>query len=219
MKLSIATSFISALVQGQTQAQNDTLSIGRLGTPQNGGLGLGRRYNDLLKLVKHFTPEFDERKYWAYGCNCLILGDRPMSDPGLGRPVDSLDMICKQYKDCQKCVKREYGDQCIGEFVKYDWRKVRGQPVCTNEPGTCERNLCECDLDFARKMPAHYEVFDIKYHLFWSPEDWQPEGQCEKGTGLNEPECCGPPEGPLVIFNSLHKQCCPDYSIKPNGMC
>ena len=40
-----------------------------------------------------------------------------------------------------------------------------------------------------------------------------------KGTGLNEPECCGPPEGPLVIFNSLNKQCCPDYSIKPYGMC
>ena len=140
-------------------------------------------------------------------------------------------------KDCQKCVRREYGDQCIGEFVKYDWRVRRGQPECTNEPGTCERNLCECDLDFARKMPSQYEVFDVKYHLFWSPEDWTPEDNCQKvgkffrffkiskisknfkGTGLNEPECCGPPEGPLVIFNSLNKQCCPDYSIKPYGMC
>ena len=33
-------------------------------------------------------------------------------------------------------------------------------------------------------MPAHYEVFDIKYHLFWSPEDWKPEGQCEKVSSL-----------------------------------
>ena len=83
-------------------------------------------------------------------------------------------------KDCQKCVRREYGDQCIGEFVKYDWRVRRGQPECTNEPGTCERNLCECDLDFARKMPSQYEVFDVKYHLFWSPENWTPEDNCQK---------------------------------------
>ena len=76
-----------------------TTSIGRFGGGNKpGGMGLGRRYTDLLKLVKHYTPEFDERKYWAYGCNCLILGDRPMSDPGHGRPVDALDMICKQYK-------------------------------------------------------------------------------------------------------------------------
>jgi len=210
----------SATLAQDDSNTNSTTSIGRFGGGNKpGGMGLGRRYTDLLKLVKHYTPEFDERKYWAYGCNCLILGDRPMSDPGHGRPVDALDMICKQYKDCQKCVRREYGDQCIGEFVKYDWRVRRGQPECTNEPGTCERNLCECDLDFARKMPSQYEVFDVKYHLFWSPEDWTPEDNCQKGTGLNEPECCGPPEGPLVIFNSLNKQCCPDYSIKPYGMC
>ena len=95
-------------------------------------------------------------------------------------------------------------------------------------------------------MPSQYEVFDVKYHLFWSPENWTPEDNCQKvkkiflknaflgkisiflwdfenvifkGTGLNEPECCGPPEGPLAIFNSLDKQCCPDYSIEPYGMC
>ena len=57
-----------------------------------------RRYSDLINLVQHYNPAFDERKYWAYGCNCLILGDKPLSNPGLGRPVDALDMICKQYK-------------------------------------------------------------------------------------------------------------------------
>ena len=103
-----------------------------------------------------------------------------MSDPGFGKPVDPLDQICKQYKDCQKCVRREYGDECIGEFVKYDWRMRRGAPQCQNAPGTCERNLCECDLDFARKMPGQYEVFDAKYHLFWSEEGWEPKDSCEK---------------------------------------
>ena len=57
-----------------------------------------RRYKDLKLLALHYMPDFDERKYWSYGCNCLILGDRPMSDPGYGRPVDKLDNVCKAYK-------------------------------------------------------------------------------------------------------------------------
>ena len=35
---------------------------------------LARRYTDLLSIVYHYNPDFDERKYWAYGCNCLMLG-------------------------------------------------------------------------------------------------------------------------------------------------
>ena len=84
---------------GADSNTNSTTSIGRFGGGNKpGGMGLGRRYTDLLKLVRHYTTGFDERKYWAYGCNCLILGDKPMSGPGFGAPVDALDMICKQYK-------------------------------------------------------------------------------------------------------------------------
>ena len=36
---------------------------------------LARRYSDLLAIVYHYNPGFDERKYWAYGCNCLMLGN------------------------------------------------------------------------------------------------------------------------------------------------
>ena len=41
-----------------------------------------RRYAQLTEMMENYNSDFDERKYWAYGCNCLILGDRPMSDPG-----------------------------------------------------------------------------------------------------------------------------------------
>jgi len=78
-----------------------------------------RRYTDLLAIVSHYEKGFDERKYWAYGCNCLILGDRPMSEMGKGKPVDELDVACKEYKSCQKCVRMEFGDECIGEREKY----------------------------------------------------------------------------------------------------
>ena len=63
-----------AAAQNRTEPdQTEDSSIGRMGGGVAGGMGI-RRYSDLLKLVKVFTPEFDERKYWAYGCNCLILG-------------------------------------------------------------------------------------------------------------------------------------------------
>jgi len=34
-----------------------------------------RRYSQLVDMMSHYNPTFDERKYWAYGCNCLILGN------------------------------------------------------------------------------------------------------------------------------------------------
>lgn len=101
-------------------------------------------------MFGYYNKDFDERKYWAYGCNCHILGDRPMSDPGYGPPVDPLDKVCKAYKDCVLCAKREFGQECIGEFVKYKFGYDQSGPVCKNKPNTCDRALCECDRMFAR---------------------------------------------------------------------
>merc|ERR1711892_1365945 len=44
-----------------------------------------RRYDDLESIAN---------KYWTYGCHCFLLGDRPMSEMGKGRPVDALDNKC-----------------------------------------------------------------------------------------------------------------------------
>jgi hypothetical protein len=60
---------------------------------------------------------FDEKYYWGYGCHCLFLGDRPMTEMGKGKPVDALDRVCRTYKDCQKCVREKHGDDCIGTYI------------------------------------------------------------------------------------------------------
>ena len=66
---------------------------------QNAGIAEGsKRYNQLVSMMENFNPSFDEKKYWSYGCNCLVIGDRPMSDPGRGKPVDAMDTTCKRYK-------------------------------------------------------------------------------------------------------------------------
>ena len=73
-----------------------------------------------------------------------------MTDPGLGAPVDELDRLCKTYKDCLKCARKEHGDMCIGEFVKYKYVTRRGNIICKNQEGSCGRDLCECDAMFAK---------------------------------------------------------------------
>ena len=78
-----------------------------------------RRYFQLKNMMVYYNNDFDERKYWTYGCNCHFLGDRPMSDPGFGPPVDRLDGVCKQYKDCNKCAREKFGESCVGEIVLY----------------------------------------------------------------------------------------------------
>ena len=80
-----------------------------------------RRYAQLVNAMSHYNPAFDQLKYWTYGCNCHVLGDRPMSDPGFGPPVDRLDSVCKAYKDCNKCARETYGHQCIGEWITYKY--------------------------------------------------------------------------------------------------
>jgi len=119
-----------------------------------------RRYDDLDKIaIKYWRKQgligkdkFKDDKYWAYGCHCFLLGDRPLSSMGKGKPVDGLDNVCKKYKDCQKCVREKHGDMCIGEFVRYTWRYAtqRTQFECGNDSGSCERELFECDLQFVK---------------------------------------------------------------------
>ena len=77
------------------------------------------RYSQLLEMFQFYNPKFDERKYLSYGCNCHVFGNRPMSDPGFGPPVDSLDQSCKAYKDCNKCVKIVHGDACEKSTYNY----------------------------------------------------------------------------------------------------
>merc|ERR1712128_19807 len=112
-------------------ASNSTATIGqRSGQATTDATDADRRYDDLESIAKKYwnkqgmtgKNKFDDRKYWTYGCHCFLLGDRPMSEMGKGRPVDALDNKCKAYKDCQKCVRAKHGDQCIGEFVRYTWK-------------------------------------------------------------------------------------------------
>ena len=67
---------------------------------------------------------FDEESYWWYGCQCHINpGSHPLAEinKGYGKPVDSLDRKCQNYKNCHKCVREKHGPDCTGEFNDYEW--------------------------------------------------------------------------------------------------
>jgi len=216
MKISLAVTIISA-------------QAARLRRDVEKSLEQEKRYFQLTDMMEHYNPEFDERKYWNYGCNCLNTGDRPMSDPGFGPPVDELDRVCKEYKDCVKCAKIEFGDMCIGEFVKYKMKITNGGVQCRDDANTCGRALCECDHLLARKHNAAKHVFDKEKHYFWATPKpngdygWDPKNKhdelCPRMGGSGAPQCCSNAERtvPFFLFNGAANQCCADGSVKPFG--
>lgn len=198
MKISLA---IFAVCQSE-------LILNRVARRVASGSNDEKRYSQLIAMMKFYDPEFDATIYWAYGCNCLMLGDRPMSDPGLGPPVDEQDGSCKKYKDCQKCAKQRFGNECIGEFVKYKYGQTGGEKICENNVDTCKRAICECDLQFAKNHVETKQYFNRDFHFFHSQTGWNPEADCPASGGTSQPECCGNSNGPFAIFNALKAVCC-----------
>jgi len=210
-------------------ASNGTLA-------RSGGRNLSdngeRRYDDLEAIANKYwrkqgltgKDKFDERKYWAYGCHCFILGDRPMSKMGKGKPVDGLDNKCKAYKDCQKCVREKHGDQCIGEFVRYTWKFATKSDafISRNAAGTCERELFECDLQFVKDTFAQKEQFSNDYHAFWSETGFDREEESSCPSGGNTPvehECCGGDTKPYFWIGLNKSKCCDGNVVGANDQC
>lgn len=178
-----------------------------------------RRYVDLHAITTHYNPEFDHRKFWYYGCHCLMLSDRAMSTRGVGKPVDELDSLCKLYKECVHCAKMEYGPECIPEAVKYRWDVNSDGKVVSkgNQPGTCKRALFECDNMYATKLAASsaMENWNKDYHGYWSTTGFDHKS-CPRGYGESQPECCGGYDSPFFLYNTLNKnkQCCADGTVQ-----
>jgi len=186
-----------------------------------------RRYADLKKMaiklwakngLKGKKNGFDEKDYWAYGCHCMLLGDRPMSQMGKGSPVDALDNRCKAYKDCQKCVREKHGDDCIGEFITYTWRwnSRLGQLQSKDAEGSCARELMECDKKFVEDTFQTKDVFSKQYHAFYAVQEGFPawegpddDDNCPTGgSGPVDHECCGGGKTYYTWMNKNTQECC-----------
>jgi len=185
-----------------------------------------RRYSQLMQLMQFYTLEetFDADKYWNYGCNCMIHGDRPLSDMGTGPGVDRLDRKCREYKLCQQCARAQHGDMCIGEFISYRRPRTRTilndlgveetHKVCRDTPDTCERALCECDLQFAKDhAKVSLVAFDPAHHnMLYNANAQEISEMCVRGAkdGNADRRCCGGSDNAARVYNNAHPNqfCC-----------
>ncbi|CBY41895.1 unnamed protein product [Oikopleura dioica] len=195
------------------ETDTETESIGFVGA---------RRWNQLLHLMVRFNPEFDEKKYFSYGCNCQFFGDRPMSGPGGGPPMDPLDRTCREYRNCQKCTRMKFGDECRGEFVRYSERQdEQGNFKCGDEAGTCARAICECDLRFAKNHAEKKESYNEEIHSFYSPSNFDDRVYCPANRGKSnrvaDRQCCGGNTKPFLLYDANVKSCCD--GVVQDGQC
>ena len=51
----------------------------------SGELGASK-YSGLTRLAFHYNREFSATQHHAYGCNCMMLGDRPLAETTFGPP-------------------------------------------------------------------------------------------------------------------------------------
>lgn len=180
-----------------------------------GGLDI-RRYDQFESMAQVFDSQFDNKMITDYGCNCPELGDRPLSDPGRGAPVDDLDKVCQKFKQCTKCAKEEFGEECISEMIRYQFAKSTAD--CKDKKGSCERALCECDRMFAFDL-AGVDKSTVQANKFGFFSDFDRNQDCvhTPSSGGSDRQCCWSGEGPFKNYNSNAKQCCDNGRTVPFG--
>ena len=115
-------------------------------------------------------------------------------------------------------------DECRGEDIGYRADLVEDANgnksiVCTNKPGECRRNICECDKALAEKLASEEDNWDESKHEIKGGFDR--EASCFKPVGGGSPfvECCG--DNFDFPFNQPRRenQCCVGPDAKPEGTC
>merc|ERR1712062_251971 len=140
---------------------------------------------------------------------------------GYGKPRDSLDRTCKIYKECHKCVRDKFGDTCTGEL--FDYKHLidsYGEIVCTDKVNSCERNLCECDLEFSQSHYFAIDYYSSSYNHLDSKFVYKDE--CvQNSDGNGQPACCQAKNkaSSFSIYNSGLFECCADGTTRSLGLC
>ena len=128
-----------------------------------------------LRPVIQFCVFWESRLVWILD-SCLVF----FVNAGYGQPLDNIDRACFDFKQCYHCLKEQdhlgniptESGKCIGEEVEYAYNlNVDDQTgeksiECTNRPGTCARNICECDKKLAEQLSKYESEWDESLHEF-----------------------------------------------------
>lgn len=193
-----------------------------------------RRYRETTRIIEFYNNAVDIKQLTSYGCNCFAVGDRPLSGSTVrGPPVDPLDQMCKDYKDCLACAIEAHGDDCVPEFIEgsmksrykvaYGNKADPNNVTCKDDAGTCKRDLCECSKKLGKRIASKPwdQLYDQSNSAFYG--DFDSTTKCAKEpTGRTvdrTPKCCqdSAKEGPFSKYFAEDSQCCPSGEIQPNG--
>lgn len=186
-----------------------------------------RKFRHLKILVLWYQSEPKFGKYCYYGCYCLPEGSHDIAAGGYGKPLDEIDQSCFDFKQCYKCLLDEHKDDkhtCAGEEWGYSYQletdeKGNRFAVCTNKPGSCRRNICECDKALAENLGKHQKKWNESLHTVKG--GFKREENCFMGSGGAHrfEECCG--DKFTFPFNKPRRdnQCCDGTVAKAAGTC
>jgi len=197
-----------------------------------------RKFRNLKVLVLWLQIADQFGRYCYYGCYCLPEGSHNIAAGGYGQPIDNIDRACFDFKQCYKCLIDEHADgeglprnpksetydgKCKGENLGYKFDlfiRPNGNKVikCKDKPGSCKRNICECDKKLAEQLGFHETEWDESKHAVRG--GFKREEQCiKKKTPWKFVECCG--DRFTFPFNKPRKenQCCEGPKAKLEGTC
>jgi len=195
-----------------------------------------RKFRNLKILVLFLQAEKKFGKYCYYGCHCLPEGSHDLAQGGFGVPKDNIDKSCRRFGQCYKCLLEEHKDDefnisgntvCKGEEIGYqvdlidDVNGFNGRSIiCLNKPGSCRRNICECDKQLAESLAQYESEWVETYHS--RRGDFERESECEvpQGpSGAQFEECCGDRTTFPLNEPRNSAQCCDGPKSYPNGQC
>jgi len=201
----------------------------KLGARSGGVNHTPRRSKDLKAMAKSLLTHVDLdsssfetfwSQLWSYGCHCFDADtDRPLSAMHHGEPVDKLDSACRNYKRCQACAAEEYGPDCIGELVDYEYipiedpnRELVPRHIhLASQSNSCAHKIFECDHRFALEMLEYHEI-NLNYTRVDSNSGWDRAESChaKRHHGAKpkyKHECCH--VGTFFTwYNANTRKCC-----------
>jgi len=174
MKLfKVSTVVIGSLINGMTSDQSDNFYWEE-----------GEAATQILETIQFIDPMLSQFRYSKYGCHCFQKGTQNAEFTGKGPAVDEIDKSCLKMHQCQRCLGIDNGKECNHNTRYSIDRKedlVTGQRtvMCTDEPGSCARNLCECSVAFA------YNIKKAEDNGVWSM------GNLQEWGGFDTSICVG----------------------------
>ena len=115
-------------------------------------------------------------------------------------------MAINDYNYSNSLIKTNLSNQTLS------WKLKNGELVTKEKPGTCKRDIFECDKRLAIKLAQENWSYDENFHLFHTKNgfDYKEEFWCHSSSEVaqpSDPGCCQPDakDTAFIRYNKLHK--------------